>query len=123
MRLPLLAALLIGAAAAAPLPRSMPPPLCRVVVYRDYDFALGTYWTPRLAPGCPPDGIGRLRKSSTLNTKAQGAAFQPIRPAHGAWTVTSSGDDVPNSEQTSYFWSTWEWQDYEKTGWQKAETR
>ena len=118
-----LAALLTGAASAAPLPPTPAPPLCRVVVYRDYVFAFGYYAVPNLAPECPPGSTGRLRKSSTLNTKAQGAAFQPIRPDHGAWTVTNSGDDVPNSEQLMYRFSTWEWQYFTGKTWQPAEVR
>ncbi len=118
----LLAALTLGAASAAAA-SSPSPPLCRVVIYRDYVFAFGYYAVPNLAPECPPGSTGRLRKSSTLNTKAQGAAFQPIRPDHGAWTVSSSGDDVPNSEQLMYRFSTWEWQYFTGKTWQPAEVR
>ena len=113
-----LAALLLGAASAVPA-----PPLCKVVVYRDYTFAVGYYAVPTLAPGCPAHSTGRLRKSSTLNLKEQGAAYQPIKLQSGAWNVTANGDDVPRSERTVYFFSTWEWQTYDGHHWLPAEVR
>ncbi|MGY2897211.1 hypothetical protein [Deinococcus sp. UYEF24] len=119
-KLILLAALLVGAASAAPLPH---PPLCPVIVYRDYTFAVGYFAAPSLTPSCPPHSVGRLRKSSTQNLKSQGTAYQPIKPRDGAWNVTPYGDDVPRSEKLVYYFSTWEWQTYDGKRWLPAEVR
>ena len=117
---PVLAALLLGVTAAAPLPK---PPLCPVVIYRDYSFAVGYYAVPALAPTCPLGSTGRLRKSSTLSLKSQGAKYQPIKPDAGAWNVTFSGDTVPRAEKFVYWFSTWEWQTYDGTHWMPVEVR
>ncbi|GGR19002.1 hypothetical protein GCM10008957_34590 [Deinococcus ruber] len=112
-------------AGASPVPRPPPPIYCPVVMYQDYYFALSYYVVPALSPDCPPGGVGRLRKSSTLNQKAQGAHYQPIRPQSGAWTVTVFGDDVPRSERFTNVFSTWEWQYVEADGkhWHTADVR
>lgn len=106
-------------AAAAPV---LPAP-CRVVVYRNYDFVFGYSVALRLAPGCAAGGVGRVRKSSTMNVKSAGAGYQPVRPLKGAWTVTADGSSVPASELTIYSWSTWEFQDYWSGQWRRAELR
>lgn len=117
----MLAALTLGAAGSL-APAAVPAPLlCRVVIYTDYNAGVGYYAVPQLAPECPENAIGRLRKSSTINTRARGAKFQPIHPVTGAWTVTFFGDDVPNSEQFVYWFTSWEWQWSDGKRWIPAE--
>ena len=65
-----LAALLIGAASAAPLPSSPSPPLCRVEAQAMPGFLLGTYTvqisttTTLSGQPCPPDGYANVRLES-----------------------------------------------------------
>ena len=120
LKLNLTLAALILVAAGSLAPAASVPPLCRVVIYTDYNAGVGYYAVPQLAPECPGNAVGRLRKSSTLNTRQQGARFQPIRPVTGAWTITFFGDDVPNSEQFVYWFSSWEWQWYDGKRWTPA---
>jgi hypothetical protein len=119
-----LAALVLGAASAAPLPTVLPPPPptnCPVVVLRDYELGWAYYAQVRLVPECPEGGSARVRKTSTLSTKVNGNPYQPIRPETGAWNVTRQGDNIPNSMQfTLYNWA-WEYSDGKH--WIFAETR
>lgn len=114
-------ALLLLAAPSLATAAISPPVYCRIVIYTDYNAGVGFFAVPQLAPECDRAAIGRLRKSSTLNTKARGAKFQPVRPVVGAWTVTYLGDDVPNSEQFMYWFSSWEWQWYDGKKWLPVE--
>ena len=113
-----LAALLTGAASAAPLPLSSY--YCPVVVYPDFSYVFGHYDTLRLAPGCPADAYALVRKSSTLNTHLNGNPVQPVRPEKGGWLVKANYDDVPNNEQFTSFYSTWTWQYYDGHVWKTA---
>jgi hypothetical protein len=116
----LLALAALSVALALPIPAHAPTPaFCPVVGYRDFAHPLGYYLTFRLAPGCPHGRVGRLRKSSTLNTRAGGVTVQPIQPQTGAWTVTPQGDDVPNAKQFVYFYfgDRWEWQYFDGAAW------
>jgi hypothetical protein len=114
-----LAALLIGAASAAPLPP--PPTNCAVVVLRDYELGWAYYAQVRLVPECPEGGSARVRKTSTMSTKVNGNPYQPIRPETGAWNVTRQGDNIPNSMQFTLY--NWAWQYSDGQHWIFAETR
>ena len=111
-----LAALLIGAASAAPLP----PYYCPVTVYPDFNYVVGYFASVRLSPGCPLDAYALVRKSSTLNTHLKGNPVQPVKPIKGGWLVRQTYDDIPNSEQFMFISSTWVWQWYDGTKWQPA---
>ncbi len=106
----LLAALLFGAASAAPADAPTTGHYCRLVVYKDYQMGFGYYAQLALAPECTPGQVARIRRSSTLNVIRNGARYQPIDPATGAWEVSATGDNVPNGKQFTYTWSTWVWQ-------------
>ena len=114
-----LAALMVGAASAAPLPPI--PNNCAVVVLRDYELGWAYYAQVRLVPECPEGGSARVRKTSTLSTKVNGNPYQPIRPEVGAWTVTRHGDNIPNSMQFTLY--NWAWQYSDGKNWIFAETR
>jgi hypothetical protein len=115
-----LAALLIGAASAVSSPE-LPPTYCPVEVLRDYELGWAYYAQLRLTPPCPFGGVGRVRKTSTLSTRAQGNAYQPIRPETGAWTVTASGDNIPRSMQFTLY--SWAWQYWTGKTWATAVIR
>jgi hypothetical protein len=114
-----LAALLIGAASAAPSPPALNT--CPVVVLRDYELGWAYYAQIRLASDCPEGGSARVRKSSTLSTKVDRHAYQPIRPETGAWTVNRQGDNIPNSMQFTLY--NWVWQFWNGKTWVEAVTR
>ena len=105
-----LAALMIGAASAAVTDAPTPSHYCRLVVYKDYEMGFAYYAQLALAPECTPGQVARVRRSSTLNVIRNGARYQPIDPANGAWEVTATGDNVPNGKQFTYTWSTWDWE-------------
>ena len=112
-----LAALLLGAASAAP------SHYCRLVVYKDYQMGFAYYVQLARAPECQPGQVARIRRSSTINVVRNGAPYQPIDPPTGAWEVSEFGDNVPNGKQFTYTWSTWDWE-YWNEGrhqWVKAE--
>lgn len=109
MRLLPLTLLLLGAAAG------QVTPLCAVTVSPQVTRGVTYHASIRLAPGCPPGGTARVRKSSTLNTRASGAPYQPIKPEQGAWTVTRTGSTVPIPELWTLF--TWQWQFYDPQAW------
>ncbi|ULH15985.1 hypothetical protein MF271_04960 [Deinococcus sp. KNUC1210] len=106
---------------AAPLPH--PPPIyCPVIVYRDYDLMFSYYAQFRLPRDCPTGGIARIRKSSTVSTKAQGNPYEPINPQSGAWEVYPNGiDTVPDTAQLTF--NSWQWQYWDGLVWQSVEPR
>lgn len=120
----LLAALLFGAASSAvaiPRPPATLPSgvtYCPAVVYQDYQFGVVYYAQVYRAGSCQAQDLTRVRKTSTLNTRANGAQYQPIRPGAGAWEVTPSGDTIPNDAQWTLY--SWDWEYYDGLRWQKA---
>ena len=114
-------ALVLAAGTLTSLPQaSSAPPLCHVIILRDYDLAFGYYAVPRLAPSCSAGAVGHLRKSSTLNMHRKGDPVQPVIPLKGYWTVTATGEDVPTDQQFTSGFSSWEWQDSVGGVWRKA---
>jgi len=98
-------------------PTPSPPPIfCEVRILRDYDVAVTYFAVFRLSSSCPPGGVARVRKSSTLNTKAAGAPYQPIRPLTGAWDVSADGTTVPFSARWTL--NSWQWQYWDGQAWQ-----
>ena len=98
-----------------------PPTNCAVVVLRDYELGWAYYAQVRLVPECPEGGSARVRKTSTLSTKINGAPYQPIRPEKGAWIVSKNGDNIPNSMQFTLY--NWAWQYSDGKNWVPAATR
>lgn len=109
----MLASLSAGQPAALSVPS--PPTFCEVRILRDYDVSLTYFAVFRLSSNCPPGGVARVRKSSTMNTKAAGAPYQPIRPEIGAWTVTPDGTTVPFSARWTL--NSWQWQCWDGDEW------
>lgn len=109
--------LLLAGASAAPV-----SPYCPVNVFIDYTVGFAYYAQLQLSAGCEPGQVARVRRSSTVSTIRNGAAFQPIDPPTGAWTVTEKGDNVPNEKQITYRWSTWVWEYYDGLAkkWERA---
>ena len=87
-------------------------PYCPVDVFIDYTVGFAYYTQLRLSAGCEPGQVARVRRSSTVSTVRNGAPYQPIDPPKGAWTITATGDDIPNDKPVSYSWSTWVWEYY-----------
>ncbi|THF70524.1 hypothetical protein E7T06_07415 [Deinococcus sp. Arct2-2] len=113
--LPLLS-LLLASAIALPAPA---PTYCRTIVIKDSVVLVAYKPVIRLAPDCPPDAQARVRKSSTLNTRRNGAPYQPIRPLIGAWIVTPYGSTIPANELWTLL--TWRWEWWDGTRWQASE--
>ncbi len=109
----LLLALLAGAAHSDAVLGSIPPtpPSCRLQVIPDYTLVFVYRAVLRLSPECGFDQALRVRKSSTTNTKRNGAPYQPIRPEVGAWALGRLKSTVPSSQLwTSPSWR-WEYND------------
>ena len=66
---------------------AQPLPACRLQVIRDYVTPISFQAVLQLSDGCPPGTVLRVRKSSTMNVKRNGAPYQPILPENGAWEV------------------------------------
>lgn len=99
-------------------PATHPTPYCPVTVWRDYTFGVAYYAVVLRDSECTPRQVARVRKASTLN---KGAAYRPILPLKGAWTLTWDGDNIPaNTHWTSF---TWVWEYWDGKTWQAAETR
>lgn len=77
----------------------------------------GVTYTPLLqvSSTCPPGTAFRVRKSSTLNTKAAGAPYQPIKPQIGAWVVTRKSSTIPVKELSTLF--SWRWEFFDAKVW------
>ncbi|UQN10352.1 hypothetical protein [Deinococcus sp. QL22] len=77
----------------------------------------GVTYTPLLqvARTCSPATVFRVRKSSTLNTRAAGARYQPIKPQIGAWVVTKTSSTIPVKELSTLF--TWRWEVFDPKVW------
>ncbi|MFD1734678.1 hypothetical protein ACFSC4_30305 [Deinococcus malanensis] len=92
---------------------------CAVQIIRDNALIFAYKPVIRLHPSCSRRAQARVRKSSTLNTRRNGAPYQPIRPEKGAWTVTASGTTIPNRD----LWTTWSWrwEYWDGTHWRPAE--
>lgn len=112
--------ILTGAALLIPVAAQtlLKAPACTLQVIPDYVNPIAFKAVLRLSPACAPGTVLRVRKSSTLNTKARGAKYQPIKPLTGAWEVGNSYTrplkPVPDRE----LWTTqvpgkwrWEWWD------------
>jgi len=110
----LLGALLFGAASAIPRPSTHTlSETCTAQIVRDYELGFAYYAQPQLASFCPAGTVLRVRKTSTLNTRAAGAPYQPIQPETGAWELSKAGTTIPfNQRWTS---SGWAWQFYSTT--------
>ncbi|BDP44830.1 hypothetical protein DAETH_47990 (plasmid) [Deinococcus aetherius] len=122
MRLLPLTLLLLGSAAQ---PAPPPPRYCSVLILRDYRLAVTYQAILRLDPTCPPDGVGRLRKVSTLNW---GGPYVPQKPGglpqYGnlwGWSLTSAGSNVPSRELWTLY--SWRWQWYDGAEWQPVVVR
>lgn len=95
-----------------------PPPGCYLRVIPDYSF--GVIYRPVLkpSPDCGADVSLRVRKTSTLNRRKNGAPYQPIIPDGSAkyggvysWTLGKFGGTIPAGELwTLYSWR-WQWLD------------
>lgn len=81
------------------------------------DYTLGVIYRPvlRPSPDCPADVSLRVRKTSTLSRKRDGASYQPIIPdgseRYGgvySWTLGRFGSTVPSSALWTLY--TWRWQ-------------
>ncbi|AZI45350.1 hypothetical protein EHF33_20790 (plasmid) [Deinococcus psychrotolerans] len=96
-------------------PSPSPPVFCEVRILRDYDVSLTYFAVFRLASSCPAGGVARVRKSSTMNTKAAGARYQPIRPLVGAWEVSADGTTIPFSSRWTL--NSWQWQYWDGDEW------
>ncbi|WP_407572155.1 hypothetical protein [Deinococcus altitudinis] len=112
-----LAALLLGAVSAVPLPKS-PLSYCAATVTRDYTLGITYLAIINRADTCAARQVTRLRKVSTLNL---GARYAPIKPLTGAWTVTTIGSSVPASELWTLY--SWRWQWWDGAGWVFSEER
>lgn len=117
-------ALLIPVAALT----TIPPPACHLQVLPDYVTPISFKAVLRLSPACPAGTVLRVRKSSTLNVKRNGARYQPIRPAVGAWEVGNSYSQVKkpvpyNELFTTRFDSSaplgaqWQWEYWSPSEW------
>ncbi|KQR37715.1 hypothetical protein [Deinococcus sp. Leaf326] len=100
-------ALLIPAAAVVV---ATSPPGCRLQVIPDYTWAVTYKAVLRLSPGCTDGTVLRVRKSSTQNVRRDGAPYQPIKPAQGAWNFGKTSTVPKNELWTVYTWR-WEWWD------------
>ncbi|MFK7601902.1 hypothetical protein ACI3L1_06785 [Deinococcus sp. SM5_A1] len=124
------AALLIGAALSLPLASvlgAIPPipAVCRLEVIPDYTLGFVYKAVLRLSPECEFGQSLRVRKSSTLNVKREGAPVQPIRPEVGAWTLGRLSSTIPDWQLwTSNSWR-WEYNDplLTKGKWKAGEVR
>lgn len=110
-------AVLIGAALLLSVGAGMilAPASCRLQIIPDYVTPIGYRAVLRLAPVCPAGTVLRVRKSSTLSTKASGAKYQPIKPLTGAWEVGHPYTPVvrpvpPRELWTSQVGTPWQWQ-------------
>lgn len=101
-----LAALLSAVGAAlAPVPPSTP---CTLTLTPDAVRGAQFHARLSLAGSCGHGASFRVRKSSTLNVRRQGAPYQPIKPITGAWTVTPRGSNIPPAELWTLI--TWRWE-------------
>lgn len=88
------------------------PPTCHLQVIPDYTlFGLTYRAVLRPSPGCAYGTVLRVRKSSTLNVKRNGAPYQPILPEVGAWEI-GVGVTVKNPVPAKSLWtlSSWRWE-------------
>ncbi|WP_261665485.1 hypothetical protein [Deinococcus sp. Marseille-Q6407] len=99
---------------------------CAVRMLPDYHFGFSYFARLRLSPTCPAGAVGRVRKTSTLSTKAKGARYQPVKPDGSAqygglfsWTLTRNGDNIPNGEE--WTWNRWRWEYWDGSSWRPAQ--
>jgi len=108
-----LTALLALPGAALVLVTNAAPPACRLQVIPDYVTPVSYQAVLRPSPACQDGTVLRVRKSSTLNTRVNGAPVQPIRPLKGAWEVgknTLVNAPVPWRELTTITVTRWRWE-------------
>lgn len=105
---PLTLALLLSA--------QQPTTYCPVIVYRDYHFGAVYKAVPRLPTTC--QGTARVRKSSTINVRRNGAPYQPVKPEIGAWDVTRTKTNIPPRELWTL--TTWRWEYWDGSRWRGA---
>ncbi len=103
----------LALAAAVPAQPSPAAPACRLQVIPDYTLVVVYKAVLRPSPACPNGTELRVRKSSTLNTRRNGAPYQPIQPLVGAWTLTDFNSTVPSRN----LWTSlnWRWEYYDPT--------
>ena len=133
MRNILIAGLLLGGTVQAQQVPALPPEVaslaaqryCAVRMLPDYHFGFSYFARLRLDPACPAGGVGRVRKTSTLSTKANGARYQPVKPDGSAqfgglysWTITKSGDNIPPGEEWTF--NRWRWEYWDGSRWKVA---
>lgn len=91
------------------------PPGCYLQVIPDYTLIVVYRPVLRPSPDCPADVTLRVRKSSTISRKRNGASYQPIIPDGSerydgaySWPLGKFSNGIPrNALWTSY---SWEWQ-------------
>jgi hypothetical protein len=105
--LPLL--LLLGPAQAAMT--TVSSPVCTLQVIPDYTLGVAYRAVLRPSPGCPLGAELRVRKSSTLNVRRDGAPYQPIKPETGAWLLSRTQTTVPSRELWTLY--NWRWEVYD----------
>ncbi|AWN23996.1 hypothetical protein DKM44_12780 [Deinococcus irradiatisoli] len=88
------------------------PPTCTLTLIPDQVRGVAYHVIFKVAPSCPADAVFRVRKSSTINQKKNGAPYQPIKPLVGAWDIGKTTSTVPGAE----LWTslTWQWQVYDE---------
>lgn len=108
IRAALLAALTLPALALLPAPA----PPCRLQVIPDYTLLVAYRAVLRPSSGCPAGAVLRVRKSSTLNVRREGAPYQPIRPGTGAWEVAGPAVFVNRPVPGGDLWTllSWRWE-------------
>lgn len=120
MNTPLLALGLLLGASAATVPHPAPV-YCHISVLRDYELGFAYYARLLLDPDCPAQGQARVRKTSTVSTRRNGAPYQPINPNTGAWTITQNGGNVPPG--ATFTFNSWVWQEWTGDHWQTVAAR
>lgn len=95
-------------------------PTCRLQVIPDYVTPIGYRAVLRPSPACAYGTVLRVRKSSTLNTRRNGAPYQPIRPEVGAWEVGQGRvlkTPVPRRELSTSTLTGWRWEYWSAETW------
>lgn len=113
--------LVLGAALALPVAALVivqSPAACHLQVIPDYDFKFVYTAVLRPSPRCGVDEVLRVRKSSTMNVRRNGAPYQPIKPDGSAkysglysWSLSSLTSNIPPAELNTISSWRWEWYD------------
>jgi len=78
--------ILAGAALVGAL-LARPATPCTLTLVPDQVRGVAYHVLLNVSPTCPAETTFRVRKSSTINTKRNGAPYQPIKPLQGAWEL------------------------------------